>query len=49
MTYTDLICNVLQKGQVGSSRNRRASKTTCMNCSETMERSVVSAHPLGYV
>ena len=51
----DLIGEVLQKGQVSRTRNRRACKTRCMTVYEakrickdrSMQRSVVSATPIG--
>ena len=54
-TYIDLIGEVLQKGQVRSTRNRRACMIRCMNVDEARQvckhrirwRSVVSAYPHG--
>ena len=54
-TYPDLIGKILQKGQVRSTRNRRACMTRCMNVDEAKGvckdrsrwRSVVSAYPHG--
>ena len=52
MTYPDLISEVLQKGRVRSTRNRRACMTRCMNMDEakginkyrSRRRSVVFAY-----
>ena len=54
-TYPDLIGEILQKGQVRSTRNRRACMTRCMNVGEAKGvckdrsrwRSVVSAYAMG--
>ena len=53
MTHVDLIGEVLQKGQVRSTRNKRACMIRCMNVDEARAifkdrsrlRSVVSAYP----
>lgn len=54
-TYTDLIGDVLQKGQVRSTYNRCACMTRCMDVNEAKGvckncsrwRSIVSAYPMG--
>ena len=54
-TYPDLIGEVLQKGRVRSTRNRRACMTRCMNVDEAKGvckdpsrwRSMVSTYPHG--
>ena len=54
-TYNDLICEVLQKGQVRSTRNWRACMIRCINVDEARgvrkDRStwcsVVSGYPMG--